>query len=103
MQKHEQIAAQVRDFVFSPDNGQIVSLLIDALGIPAIPERLLACLSVRIQLVNNISWNSITLQPGAEAYVDKISPGAFDGAVELLRVSGKQLCITVLCMRTIPW
>ena len=77
---------QVRDFLFSPDDGRISQLIIDALGIPALPERLLGCLGVRIQLVNSISFNCISLQPGAEVYVNKISPGAFDGAVELLKV-----------------
>lgn len=79
-------AAQVRDFLFSPDDGRISQLIIDALGIPALPERLLGCLGVRIQLVNSISFNCVSLQPGAEVYIDKISPGAFDGAVDLLKV-----------------
>ena len=77
---------QVRDFLFSPDDGRISELIIDALGIPAVPERLLGCLGVRIQLVNSISFNCVSLRPGAEVYVSKISPGAFDGAVELLKV-----------------
>lgn len=79
-------AAQVRDFLFSPDDGRISQLIIDALGIPALPERLLGCLGVRIQLVNSISFNCVSLRPGAEVYIDKISPGAFDGAVDLLKV-----------------
>lgn len=72
--------------MFSPDDGRIVELVVDALGIPSVPKRLLGCLGVRIQLVQSITYNTITLQPGAEAYVDKLSPGAFDGAVELLKV-----------------
>ena len=85
--------AQVRDFLFSPDDGRIMELRIDALGIPALPERLLGCLGVRIQLVHHIAYNCITLQPGAEAYIDKISPGAFDGAVELLKVRHSHGCL----------
>ena len=77
---------QVRDFAFSPDDGRIVELVIDALGIPAIPERLLGRLGVRTQLVQNISWSSITLQPGAEAYVNRISRGPFDSFGDLLKV-----------------
>lgn len=70
-----------------------MELRIDALGIPALPERLLGCLGVRIQLVHHIAYNCITLQPGAEVYVDKISPGAFDGALDLLKVCHRGSCL----------
>ena len=78
---------QVRDFEFSPDDGRIASLVIDALGIPALPVRLLGCSSVKTQLVQNITWNCITLSPGSEAYVQKLTTGLFDNAVNVLRVS----------------
>lgn len=99
---------QVRDFLFSPDDGRIAQLIVDALGIPALPERLLGCLGVRIQLVNSISFNCISLRPGAEVYVDKISPGAFDGAVELLKVRHTSLALILFsclfsCHCDMPW
>jgi hypothetical protein len=78
---------QVRDFEFSPDDGRIAGLVIDALGIPALPVRLLGCSSVKIQLVQNITWNCITLSPGSEAYIHKLTTGLFDNAVNVLRVS----------------
>ena len=78
---------QVRDFEFSPDDGRIAGLVIDALGIPALPVRLLGCSSVKIQLVQNITWNCITLSPGSEAYIQKLTTGLFDNAVNVLRVS----------------
>lgn len=79
-------AAQVRDFEFSPDDGRILGLIIDALGIPALPVKLLGCLAVRIQMVQNISWNCITLSAGSEAYIEQLSTGLFDKAVNLLQV-----------------
>ncbi len=78
---------QVRDFEFSPDDGRIAGLVIDVLGIPALPVRLLGCSSVKIQLVQNITWNCITLSPGSEAYIQKLTTGLFDNAVNVLRVS----------------
>ena len=78
---------QVRDFEFSPDDGRIAGLVIDALGIPALPVKLLGCSSVKIQLVQNITWNCITLSPGSEAYIQKLTTGLFDNAVNVLRVS----------------
>ncbi len=78
---------QVRDFEFSPDDGRIASLVIDALGIPALPVKLLGCSAVKIQLVQNITWNCITLGPGLEAYIQKLTTGLFDNAVNVLRVS----------------
>ena len=78
----------MRDFDFSPDDGRITNLVIDALGIPALPVRLLGCSAVRIQMVQNITWNCITLSPGAEAYIQKLSTGLFDSAVNLLKVCG---------------
>ena len=78
---------QVRDFEFSPDDGRIAGLVVDALGIPALPVKLLGCSSVKIQLVQNITWNCITLSPGSEAYIQKLTTGLFDNAVNVLRVS----------------
>ena len=91
-QKQKQTAmfafvVQVRDFEFSPDDGRIAGLVIDALGIPALPVKLLGCSSVKIQLVQNITWNCITLSPGSEAYIQKLTTGLFDNAVNVLRVS----------------
>lgn len=77
----------MRDFDFCPDDGRITQLIVDALGIPAVPRRLLACIGVRIQLVSNATWSGITLCPGAEAQMEKLSTGLFDSAVGLLKVS----------------
>ncbi|DBA80232.1 TPA: hypothetical protein ACH3X2_007467 [Trebouxia sp. C0005] len=81
------VIGKVRDFEFSPDDGRIASLVIDALGIPALPVRLLGCSSVKTQLVQNITWNCITLSPGSEAYVQKLTTGLFDNAVNVLRTA----------------
>lgn len=91
------LAAQVRDFDFSPDDGRIARLVIDALGIPALPIKLLGCSAVRIQLVQNITWNCITLAPGSEAYIDKLTTGLFDDAVNILRVSRGSHCCGFAC------
>lgn len=96
-------AEKVRDFLFSPDDGRISQLIIDALGIPALPERLLGCLGVRIQLVNSISFNCVSLRPGAEVYIDKISPGAFDGAVDLLKVQHISLTLFSIILWIFPF
>jgi sporulation protein YlmC with PRC-barrel domain len=34
---------KIRDFLFNPDNGQILSIRYDALGLPSIPQELLGC------------------------------------------------------------
>lgn len=81
------VVGKVRDFEFSPDDGRIAGLVIDALGIPALPVKLLGCSSVKIQLVQNITRNCITLSPGSEAYIQKLSTGLFDNAVNVLRTA----------------
>ena len=40
------MAAQVRDYSFSPDSGRVDALRYDALGLPAIPEAVLTVLEV---------------------------------------------------------
>lgn len=78
---------QVRDFDFSPDDGQVTRLIIDGLGIPALPQRLQACQGVQIQLVQRVTWSCITLVPGvSEADIDKLTSGIFDSAISLLKV-----------------
>eukprot|EP00890_Picochlorum_soloecismus_P005517 jgi/Picsp_1/5967/NSC_03322-R1_prc-barrel domain protein len=42
---------KIRDFLFNPDNGQILSIRFDALGIPSIPQNLLTC--------SRLSWRDI--------------------------------------------
>ncbi|KAL0021973.1 hypothetical protein WJX77_001457 [Trebouxia sp. C0004] len=81
------VVGKVRDFEFSPDDGRIAGLVIDALGIPALPVKLLGCSSVKIQLVQNITWSCITLSPGSEAYIQKLTSGLFDNAVNVLRTA----------------
>ena len=42
---------KIRDFLFNPDNGQILSIRFDALGIPSIPQNLFTC--------SRLSWRDI--------------------------------------------
>ena len=42
---------KIRDFLFNPDNGQILSIRFDALGIPSIPQNLLTC--------SRLNWRDI--------------------------------------------
>ena len=76
----------MRDFEFSPDDGRITSVIIDKLGIPALPVRLFACYKIQAQDIANINWNSITLQQGSEAYVEQLTSGLFDKVSNLLPV-----------------
>ena len=83
---------QVRDFDFCPDDGRITRMVIDALGIPAVPRRLLASQGVQMQLVQRATWSSITLYPGAEANIEKLTTGIFDSAINLLKVQTLSVC-----------
>ena len=39
-----------------------------------------------MQLVQRATWNCITLAPGAEANIEKLTTGIFDSAINLLKV-----------------
>jgi sporulation protein YlmC with PRC-barrel domain len=41
-----QVLGKVRDYLFNPDDGRIMTVRYDALGIPSIPQSLLTCYSI---------------------------------------------------------
>jgi sporulation protein YlmC with PRC-barrel domain len=57
---------KVRDYVFNPDNGQIVSIRYDALGIPSIPQSLLSCYSLDWRDVLAVGPLKTVVRRGAE-------------------------------------
>lgn len=66
---------KVRDFVFNPDNGQIVSIRYDALGIPSIPQSLLSCYALNWQDVVAVGPTKTIVRRGAERRAIKENDG----------------------------
>ena len=75
---------QVRSFTFSPDSGKVDCLRYDALGWPAIPEKLVGVWEVGVECVEEVDGLArITLLPGAEAGLSRV----YDGPLELAFVA----------------
>lgn len=66
---------KVRDFVFNPDNGQIVNIRYDALGIPSIPQSLLSCYTLSWEDVVAVGPTKTIVRRGAERRAIKENDG----------------------------
>ena len=82
-----QAMLQVRSYTFSPDSGKIDCIRYDALGWPAIPERLVGVWEVGVECIQEIDGLArITLLPGAEVELNRISDGPLELAFVALQV-----------------
>jgi sporulation protein YlmC with PRC-barrel domain len=66
---------KVRDFIFNPDNGQIVSIRYDALGLPSIPQSLLSCYTLGWQDIVAVGPTKTIVRYGAERRAVKENDG----------------------------
>ena len=81
------INLQVRSYTFSPDSGKIDCIRYDALGWPAIPEKLVGVWEVGVECIQEIDgFARITLLPGAESNLSRISDGPLELAFVALQV-----------------
>ena len=84
---HSELLIQVRSYTFSPDSGKIDCIRYDALGWPAIPERLVGVWEVGVECIQEIDGLArITLLPGAEVELNRISDGPLELAFVALQV-----------------
>jgi len=66
---------KVRDFIFNPDNGQVVSIRYDALGLPSIPQSLLSCYTLGWQDIVAVGPMKTIVKYGAERRAVKENDG----------------------------
>ena len=66
---------KVRDFIFNPDNGQVVNIKYDALGLPSIPQSLLSCYSLGWQDIIAVGPTKTIVRRGAERRAVKENDG----------------------------
>lgn len=66
---------KIRDFLFNPDNGQIISIRFDALGIPSIPQNLLTCSRLSWRDIVAIGPTKTIVRRGADRRVVKENEG----------------------------
>ena len=66
---------KVRDFVFNPDNGQIVSIRYDALGLPSIPQSLLSCYTLGWQDIIAVGPTKTIVRRGSDRRAVKENDG----------------------------
>ena len=85
-QSHSGCAAQVRDFAFSPDSGQITHLSYDSLGLPTVPEALLNVYEVEMDSVLELRSGLVVLRRGAERATILVSSGILGYALDKVKV-----------------
>ena len=66
---------KIRDFVFNPDTGDIISIQYDALGIPSIPQSLLSCYSLDWREIIAVGPNEAMVRRGAQKRARKENDG----------------------------
>ncbi|KAI8107001.1 hypothetical protein M9434_001648 [Picochlorum sp. BPE23] len=66
---------KVRDFLFNPDNGEIVSIRYDALGLPSIPQNLLGCSRLDWRDIVAVGPSKTIVRRGAERRAVKENEG----------------------------
>ena len=57
---------KVRDYVFNPDTGAVSTIKVDALGLPSIPQALLACSSLGWEEVVAVGPTRVVVRRGAD-------------------------------------
>lgn len=66
---------KVRDFLFNPDNGEIISIRYDALGLPSIPQNLLGCSRLDWRDIVAVGPSKTIVRRGAERRAVKENEG----------------------------
>lgn len=83
------LPAQVRDFAFSPDSGQVTHLSYDNLGLPTVPEALLNVYEVDMESVLELRSGLVVLRRGAEKSTILVSSGILGYALDRVKVGAE--------------
>lgn len=66
---------KVRDYVFSPDTGYIVSFVVDPLGLPLVPASLVSTYSIAVDELMYIQAKEIVVREGADSRWEQLTQG----------------------------
>jgi sporulation protein YlmC with PRC-barrel domain len=66
---------RVRDFVFSPEDGKVFSILIASIGLPQIPEQMISTYELSMEEVISSGPNRLVVFEGAEDRLTQVSVG----------------------------
>lgn len=64
---------RVRDFEFDPEDGLVQRLIVDALGLPVVPEQVVSTYAVDVSEILSSGMDRIIVADGAEARVEQLS------------------------------
>ena len=64
---------RVRDFEFDPEDGLVQRLIVDALGLPVVPEQVISTYAVDVSEILSSGMDRIIVADGAEARVEQLS------------------------------
>lgn len=73
-----EMLGRVRSFVFNPESGKIISLIIASLGIPQIPEQVLSTYELPIDEIISSGANRLIVVEGAEERLNQLSVGLLE-------------------------
>ncbi len=73
-----ELLGRVRSFVFNPESGKIISLIIASLGIPQIPEQVLSTYELPIDEIISSGANRLIVVEGAEERLNQLSVGLLE-------------------------
>ena len=68
-----QFIGRVRDYEFNPEDGAIARLIVDAWGVPTVPEGVISTYAVDIREVIRCGQERIIVSEGAESRVEQLS------------------------------
>lgn len=64
---------RVRDYEFDPDDGLVQRIVVDALGLPIVPEGVVSTYAVDVGEILSVGMDRIILAEGAESRVEQLS------------------------------
>lgn len=73
-----ELLGRVRSFVFNPENGRILSLIIASIGIPQIPDQVLSTYELPIDEIISSGANRIIVVEGAEERLNQLTVGLLE-------------------------
>ena len=66
-------SGRVRDFEFDPEDGLVQRLIVDALGLPVVPEEVVSTYAIDVSEILSSGADRIIVAEGAEARVEQLS------------------------------
>jgi len=64
---------RVRDFEFDPEDGLVQRLIVDALGLPIVPEQVVSTYAIDVREILSSGMDRIIVADGAESRVEQLS------------------------------